>query len=95
MLIYLHYLSLQPFSQDYELAYVVRINFIHKWHDLQFKLDSDRQISEKEIAQRNFFHISFYSGGLAYDLKRGLTPNMSTLSTILWRLLAYSVIKSQ
>ena len=33
--------SLQPFSQDYELAshttYVVCINFIHKWRDLQFK----------------------------------------------------------
>ena len=25
-------------------AYVVCVNFIHKWRDLQFKVDSERQI---------------------------------------------------
>ena len=42
---------LQPFSQDYDLAshtiYVVCVTFIHKWRDLQFKVDSERQIFEK------------------------------------------------
>ena len=40
--------SLQPLSQDYDLAthttYVVCINFIHEWQDLQFKVDFERQI---------------------------------------------------
>ena len=44
---YIHNWSLQPFSQDYELVsyttYVVCVNFIHKWRDLQFKVDFDRQ----------------------------------------------------
>ena len=39
------------FSQDYDLAVypicVVSINFIHEWRDLQFKVDSERQIFEK------------------------------------------------
>ena len=26
------------------IAYVVRVNFIHKWRELQFKVDSERQI---------------------------------------------------
>ena len=37
---------LQPFSQDIDLVshtiYVVCVNFIHKWWDLQFKVDSER-----------------------------------------------------
>ena len=43
-----HTYSLQQFSQDYNLAshktYVVCVNFMHKWRDLQFKVNSDRQI---------------------------------------------------
>ena len=39
--------SLQPFSQDYYLVshttYVVCVNFIHKWRDLQFNVDSEWQ----------------------------------------------------
>ena len=39
------------FSQDYDLAVyltcVVSINFIHECQDLQFKVDSERQIFEK------------------------------------------------
>ena len=28
-------------------TYVFRVNFIHKWRDLQFKVDSERQVFEK------------------------------------------------
>ena len=54
---YTHNWSLQPFSQDYVLAshttYVMCVNFIHKRRDLQFKVDSERQIFEK------LFHVNF------------------------------------
>ena len=40
---YLHNWSLQPFSQDYNIAshttYVLWVNFIHEWGNLQFKVD--------------------------------------------------------
>ena len=40
-----------PFSQDYGLAshttHVVSVNFIREWRDLQFNVDSERQIFEK------------------------------------------------
>ena len=55
---YIHNWPLQHFSQDYDLAscaiYVVWVNFIHKWRDLQFKVDSERQILGK------LFHGNFY-----------------------------------
>ena len=61
-IIYIHNWSLQSFSQDYDLAshttYVVCINFIHKWRDLQFKFDFERQIFEK-ILHGDF--IDFHS----------------------------------
>ena len=45
------YINLQSFSPDYDLAshttYIVWVNFIHKRRDLQFKVDSKRQIFEK------------------------------------------------
>ena len=34
-------------------TYVVCINFIHKWRDLQFKVDSERQIFWE------IFHVNF------------------------------------
>ena len=41
---YAHNWSLQPFSQDYNLAthiiYIMCVNFIHEWWHLQFKVDS-------------------------------------------------------
>ena len=44
---YIH-LPLQHFSQDYDLAshttYVLCVNFIREWRDLQFNVDSERQI---------------------------------------------------
>ena len=43
---YIHNWSLQAFSQDYDLTfhttYVVWDNFIHKWWELQLKVDSER-----------------------------------------------------
>ena len=48
---YIHNWPLQPFSQDYQLVShttdVVCVNFIHMWRDLQFKVDSKRQILRK------------------------------------------------
>ena len=48
---YIHNWSLQPFSQDFGLAshtaHVACVNFIRDWRDLQFNVDSERQISEK------------------------------------------------
>ena len=45
---YINNWSLQPFSQDYDLASRttcdVCLNFIHTWRELQFKVDSERQI---------------------------------------------------
>ena len=43
--------TLQAFSQDYDLASdstdVAFVKIIHEWRDLQFKVDSERQIVEK------------------------------------------------
>ena len=48
---YIHNWPLQPFSQDYGLAshtsHVVCVSFISEWQDLQFNVDSERQIFEK------------------------------------------------
>ena len=45
---YINNWLLQPCSQDYGLAsdttHVVCVNFRHEWRDLQFKVDSKRQI---------------------------------------------------
>ena len=47
-LIYIYNCPLQPFSQDYGRAshttHVVCVNFIREWRDLQFNVDSERQI---------------------------------------------------
>ena len=57
---HIHKWTLQPFSQDYDIAssYVVCVNFIHDWRDLQFKVDSDRQIFEK-LLMAIFLHLEF------------------------------------
>ena len=48
---YIRYWPLQPFSQDYGLVsnntHVVFVNFICEWWNLQFKVDSERQIFEQ------------------------------------------------
>ena len=57
-LLYIQNLSLQAFSQDHDLVshtiYVVCVNFIHNWWDLQFKVDSERQLFEKLFTLRAF-----------------------------------------
>ena len=55
--------SLQPFSQDYDLVshttYVVCVNFVHEWRDLQFKVDSERQIFDKVFIAIYIYSQSF------------------------------------
>ena len=51
---FIHNWSLQPISQDYWLSFSLCVNFIHKWRDLQFKVDSERQIFWET------FHDNFY-----------------------------------
>ena len=65
---YIHNWSLQP------TTYVVCVTFIHKWRDLQFKADSERQIFEelpeicwKKVAEEIFVHISFCWRWLVWD----------------------------
>ena len=40
-------------------TYVVCVNFIHNWWDLQFKVDSERQIFEKLFTAISFNSQSF------------------------------------
>ena len=53
MYTYIHNYSLLLFSRDHNLAspttYVVCVNCIHECWDLQFKVDSERQIFEKLV----------------------------------------------
>ena len=52
----IHNWPLQPFSQDYGLAshitHVVCVNFICEWWDLQFNVDSKREIFENRFRGR-------------------------------------------
>ena len=80
----IHNWLLQPFSQDYDLAshttYVVCVNFIHKWRNLQFKLDSERQICEK-LLMAILFTIRIF----ARNLQRGnLQRNIFVLMSYQW-----------
>ena len=60
---YIHNWSLQPFGQDHSLAshttHIVCDNFTCEWWDLQFKVDSDRQIFEKLFMAILFKHSEF------------------------------------
>ena len=55
--------SLQPRSQAYDLAthttHIVCVNFIRKWWDLQFNVDSEQQIFEKLSHGRFIYSQSF------------------------------------
>ena len=66
----LHTYIIDHYSQYYDLpshtAYVVCINLIHKWQDLQFKVDSERQIFEML-----FMTILFALRVFARNLLRG------------------------
>ena len=61
--IYIHNWPLQPFTQDYGLAsyttHVACVNFIREWRDLQFNVDSERQIFEKLFLGRFIYSQSF------------------------------------
>ena len=65
---YIHKWSLQPLSQDYCLVshttYVVCVNFIPEWRDLQFKVDSERQIFEKLFHGRFYFTLRVFARNL-------------------------------
>ena len=41
-------------------TFVLCVHFIHKWRDLQFKVDSERQIFEKLSPKIYFAHIAFF-----------------------------------
>ena len=61
--VYIHNWSLETFSQDYDLVshttYVVCNNFIRERQDLQFNVDSGRQIFHgKFIYSQSFCHKS-------------------------------------
>ena len=60
---YIHNWPLQPFSQDYGLAsYTTRVvcaNFIREQRDLQFNVDSERQIFEKLFHDSSIYSQSF------------------------------------
>ena len=60
---YIHNWPLQPFSQNYALAshttHFECVNFIREWRDLQFNVDSERQIFEKLSHGRLIYSESF------------------------------------
>ena len=42
------------------ITYVVSVNFIHKWRDLQFKVDSERQIFWETFHGNFIYSQSFW-----------------------------------
>ena len=48
---FIHNWPLQPFSQDYDTAshnaYIVCVNFLHEYQDIEFQVGSEQQIFEK------------------------------------------------
>ena len=60
---YIHTYIIDPFGQDHSLAshttHIVCDNFTCEWWDLQFKVDSDRQIFEKLFMAILFKHSEF------------------------------------
>ena len=70
----IHNWPLQSFSQIYDVAshttHVVYVHFIREWQDLEFKVDSERQIFE--CRHRNIFSC------LTWGFNSGLTYNKPT-----------------
>ena len=72
------------------LLYGTEVDYVHKWRDLQFKIDSEwkfffvklftaiSKFPMRGIPRRNTFHISIRSRYLAFGLKRVLTFNKPT-----------------
>ena len=60
---YIHNWPLQPFSQKHGLAshttHVVCVNFILEWRDLQFNVDSERQIIDGNCVYSQSFCQKF------------------------------------
>ena len=67
-----HNWSLKSFNQDYDLAshtiYVVCINFIHEWRDLQFKVDSERQIFWETFSCQFFYLFSEFLPEIFWEI---------------------------
>ena len=74
-------------------TYVVCVNFIHKWRNLQFKVDSERQVFFWETFHGNFYLLSellpeicweeiveeiFFVFRLAWDSNPGFLYNKPT-----------------
>ena len=61
--LHIHNWPLQPLSQVYDLTfhttYVVCVNFINGWQELQFKDNSEKQIFEKLFMAILFTHRVF------------------------------------
>ena len=51
-------------------TYVVCVNFIHKWRDLQFKVDSERQIFFEKL----FMAVLIYSQSLCQKSAERKSP---------------------
>ena len=60
---YIHNWRLQPFSQDYGLAshisHVECVNCIYQWRELQFNVESERQIFKKLFHRRFIYSQRF------------------------------------
>ena len=70
----IHSWPLQSFSQHYDLAshttHVVCINFIHKWRDLQFEDDSERQIFWVAFSCQGLFTLRVFARNLLRGNRR-------------------------
>ena len=87
---YIHNWSLQPFRQDYDLVShttnVVCVNFIHEWRDLQFKVDSERQIFKKHFMALLFTlrvfarNLSAVAEGIPFVFYFDVWPGTRTLA---------------
>ena len=51
-------------------TYVVCVNFIHKWRDLQFKVDSERQIFFEKLFMAILFTLRVFAGNLLRGNRR-------------------------
>ena len=51
-------------------AYVVCANFIHKWRDLQFKVDSERQIVLRNFSWQFLFTFRVFTRNLLRGNRR-------------------------
>ena len=74
---YIRNWPLQPFSQDYRPLTLCVLNFIHKWRDLQFKVDSERQIFWETFHVNFFFTLRVFARNLLRGNRRRNTFRIS------------------